>query len=723
MTTTQGRARLVLVAALGAALVAGAAGTTPALGAPAAAPAKDPRPGLLRAFATDPGAGSATTPLGADRAGPAEGGAKAPLTAVSGVRGTAPSTAPRRSAAAATADCASLNASVVQTLDRTHVVWDTVPGATAFSVSRQRYGGSTRTLRSGLPGDTTSYLDAGHDPMGSAAWYVNATVGGSTFSCRTPESGWWTMSTPEGTGWPDVFFAGGTAVYEQDTFGPAFPAWQGSLSRPAFSPTGRQVVAVEDVGGTSSITYRVAETGKLLWSVASPSGMVLDEPAVSPDGQTIVVEGVDANDAGVSRGLYTIAVWSDHTARLVPGTAGLATPDWVDTPGATSTTQIVAADLSAGAGLVLLNASTGSRTAVAGTAGAVDPTGLPDGSVLFATNTAAGATVQVRSATGVISPLGDFPDSEVRWPVAAPDGLVYHFIRYPDEANPGSYLWSVYRLDGSGVGTPTWVGGTWDGSSPGFRGFDLRTPFSAGTSNLGGSPNHDILARSSSGVLYAYPVSGSGDRFFDARHQIGTGWNVMKQFLAVGDLNGDRRGDILAIDTSGSLWLYPGRGDYKVSARTRVGTGWQSYNIFSTGDFDGDTRADIIARDRYGRLWLYPGNGRGGVLPRKQIGSGWQIFNAILGPGDWDYDGKPDLIARDRAKGTLYLYPGKGNGGFAARRVLGTGWNARTGFAATEVWGGLNALFAKTTDGTLLDYDSVGDGVMSGNDIYVAGSG
>ena len=196
----------------------------------------------------------------------------------------------------------------------------------------------------------------------------------------------------------------------------------------------------------------------------------------------------------------------------------------------------------------------------------------------------------------------------------------------------------------------------------------------------------------------------------------------MKQFLAGGDLNGDRRGDILAIDTSGSLWLYPGRGDYKVSGRTRVGTGWSSYTIITTGDWDGDSRADIIARDRYGKLWLYPGNGRGGVLSRKQIGSGWQIFSVIVGPGDWDYDGHPDLIARDRY-GTLYLYPGKGNGGFAARKVLGRGWNARNGFAATEVWGGLNALFARTLDGTLLDYDSVGDGVMLGSDIYVAGTG
>ncbi len=723
-TTTRSRARLALVATLAGGLVAGAAGTTPALGAPTSS-VTDPRPELLRAFAAASTSGSdpTATPLGGDRAKAVEVADKTPLTIAPGERGPAATTAPRRSAAAATGDCASLNASVVQTLDRTHVIWDTVPGATSFSVSRQRYGGSARTLRSGLTGDTTSFLDAGHDPMGSAAWYVNATVGTSTFSCRTPESGWWSMSTPDGTGWPDVFFAGDDQVFEQDVFGPAFPAWDASLTRPSFSPNGHQLAAVETIGGVPSISVRVSATGQLLWSVPFPAGTVLDEPAFAPDGQKIVVEALNPTDLSTSTGLYTIPVWTKHTPRLIPGSAGLATPDWVDTPGATSSTTVVAADLSPGGGLVLVNATSGARTPLARTGGAIDPTGLPDGSILFGTNSASTATISLRTSAGAVSILGQYADSEVRWPVLSPDGDIYHFIRYPDPDRPGSHLWAVDRLDSSGVGSPSWVGGTWDGSSPGFQGFDLRTPFSAGTSDVGGSPNPDILARSSSGVLYGYPLSGDGARFFDSRQKIGTGWNVMKQFLAVGDLNGDRHGDILAVDRYGSLWFYPGRGDYKVGARTRVGTGWQSYNIFSTGDFDGDSRADIIARDRYGRLWIYPGNGRGGVLPRKQIGSGWQIFNAILGPGDWDYDGKPDLIARDRASGTLYLYPGKGNGGFGARKVLGRGWNARVGFAATEVWGGLNALFATTTDGTLLDYDSVGDGVMLGSDIYVAGTG
>jgi len=32
----------------------------------------------------------------------------------------------------------------------------------------------------------------------------------------------------------------------------------------------------------------------------------------------------------------------------------------------------------------------------------------------------------------------------------------------------------------------------------------------------------------------------------------------------------------------------------------------------------------------------------------------------------------------------LYLCPGKGEGGFAARKYVGKGWNGRTGFATPE---------------------------------------
>ena len=717
---SRARARSALAVAVAGVLVAGATGTPPALGAATT----DARGDLLRSFAeqTRERTHAEATPLASTDPDAARTASKEPRTDTRAEDGEPAGTLSRSAAAT----CTDLGILVTQTLNHSHVSWAAGSGATSFTVKRERFAGPVTTLASGLPADRTSYEDAVHNPLGSVAYRLDAVVDGTTISCRTPEFGWWTMSSDDGVGYPDVFFAGAAKVWEQDTYGPAFPAWDGAASRPAFSPTGRLVAAVEQVSGVWSITVRKASTGALQWSVPSPAGTMLDEPAFSPDGQRIVAEALTLPDLDASQGLYTVPVnTTTHPLTAVPGSAGLVTADWLDTPGALATTTIVAADVNPGGLLTLVNAATGARTPLAGTAGALDPMGQADGSILFTTVSDTEATLDLRRADGTLKRIKTWADSAARWPVTNPDGgnvLVY--LEEPDTSDPTQTVWSVSTVDpDTGLTEVTGIGLPRTGDAGAFNGFDLRTPFSAGTSNVGGAGHGDILARSSTGVLYAYPLSASPDRFFDSRRQMGTGWGIMKQFIAAGDLNSDRRGDIVAIDTSGVLWMYPGKGSFGLGARSKLGTGWSSYAIFSTGDFNGDTRADLIARDSSGNLWLYPGNGRGGLSPRVQIGKGWSIFNAIIGPGDWNYDGNADLLARDRATGYLYLYPGKGNGGFSARKYLGSGWNARNAFAAPEFYAGVNALFARTTTGTLLDYDSVGDGVLNGNHVYVAGTG
>jgi hypothetical protein len=51
--------------------------------------------------------------------------------------------------------------------------------------------------------------------------------------------------------------------------------------------------------------------------------------------------------------------------------------------------------------------------------------------------------------------------------------------------------------------------------------------------------------------------------------------------------------------------------------------------LVTPGNFNGAGGNDLLARDSAGRLWLYPGNNAAGFGPRRQVGRGWQGMNLI----------------------------------------------------------------------------------------------
>ncbi len=192
----------------------------------------------------------------------------------------------------------------------------------------------------------------------------------------------------------------------------------------------------------------------------------------------------------------------------------------------------------------------------------------------------------------------------------------------------------------------------------------------------------DLVARDSKGVLWLYPGLPGGD--LGTRRQMGTGWSSMTALVAAGDLDGDRLQDLVARNSSGRLLLYPGTGTGLLKASREIATGWGSMTaVVGAGDLDGNGTADLVARDKAGTLWLYPGNGTGGLLARRSLGTGWSSMSLIVPSGPFGAPG--GLLARQTSTGQLWLYPGNGTGGLLARRALGTGWknlNALVGGAS-----------------------------------------
>ncbi|MFI1469853.1 trypsin-like serine protease [Streptomyces wuyuanensis] len=185
----------------------------------------------------------------------------------------------------------------------------------------------------------------------------------------------------------------------------------------------------------------------------------------------------------------------------------------------------------------------------------------------------------------------------------------------------------------------------------------------------------DVLFRASNGDVYWDHYVPSSDTF--ERKLVAKGWSKHKQVVTPGDVTGDELPDMLAVDSAGTLRVYPGKGNGGFAAPITVGTGWGTFTMVrGHGDFTNDGKADVFARKSDGKTYLYKGTGVASKpFAAPVLVGAFGSMNAIVTTGDVNSDGHADVMTRDTA-GKLWLYPGKGNGGFNTRVAFGSGWQA-----------------------------------------------
>jgi hypothetical protein len=239
--------------------------------------------------------------------------------------------------------------------------------------------------------------------------------------------------------------------------------------------------------------------------------------------------------------------------------------------------------------------------------------------------------------------------------------------------DPNSSALLLFRGNGVGGFAPN----TGEAIGSGWAPFTalLATDFS-------GDRRVDLLARNTDGTLLMYRGNGAGGFATGTGESLGGGWQAFDMLIAPGDFDGDRRNDILARQPDGALLLYRGTGNSGfIGGGTPIGAGWQVFTaLLGPGDWDGDGRADLLARGSDGTLYMYRGNGKGGWLTgaSEKISSGWAGFSALLAGGDFNGGGLPDILAR-LGDGRLVIYKGDGRGGFLPRQpVIGAGWQSLT---------------------------------------------
>ncbi|GAA2438627.1 trypsin-like serine protease [Streptomyces glaucus] len=230
--------------------------------------------------------------------------------------------------------------------------------------------------------------------------------------------------------------------------------------------------------------------------------------------------------------------------------------------------------------------------------------------------------------------------------------------------------------------------------------------------NVSGDHRADLWVRNSSSKA-GYSLDSKGSSFA-ARESWGS-WSGVDVVLQT-DLDRDGHQDLLYRSTAtGDVhWTH-----YVASsgswATKQLADNWKTRTrIVTPGDVTGDYLPDLLSVDSAGVLWIYPGKGNGTFAARVKAGSGWNQYNSVRGHGDFNGDGRADLIARGKADGSLYLYKGTGKAGtgaFAARVKVRT-WSSTT-YNAFDAVGDVSGdgradFLARTPGGTLYLYKGTG---------------
>lgn len=155
-----------------------------------------------------------------------------------------------------------------------------------------------------------------------------------------------------------------------------------------------------------------------------------------------------------------------------------------------------------------------------------------------------------------------------------------------------------------GAAHPMWNDNTWDSTRPMDR------------YKVDGTGRDGIIVQAADGSLLGYPSQASG-ALTGARVTLWPDKTWNKRLIAAGDLNGDTYDDVIAVAQDGKLHLYPGNADRKLGAARLLwhDTSWSGMKTVLAGDVNGDRKGDLLGRVNAGGLYWYASDGAGTIAP------------------------------------------------------------------------------------------------------------
>ncbi|WP_125609604.1 GH25 family lysozyme [Specibacter cremeus] len=270
--------------------------------------------------------------------------------------------------------------------------------------------------------------------------------------------------------------------------------------------------------------------------------------------------------------------------------------------------------------------------------------------------------------------------------------------------------WSTYSVwQYSDNGPFAGDSNVWNGTLAGLQKFATAGSASLPAPSIA-SPG-DVVAADTSGTLWDYPSDGAGG--FGDRRKIGNGWLGLRSINVI-DWNADGTFDLVAQWTNGKVNVYLGSpsGGFDVGP-TLATSGWAGSQLTIGYWLSSSNYPQILARSATGALTLWPNPSGAGLGAPRTIGNGWGGLNLVM--VDYDGDGNQDVLAQDSA-GALWLYRSDGRGNFTQEtpRVVGNGWNTMTSLSIGTGFAGAGSvgIVARTKAGALLYYPVPGNSTI-----------
>ncbi|WP_341882121.1 FG-GAP-like repeat-containing protein [Synechococcus sp. UW140] len=218
--------------------------------------------------------------------------------------------------------------------------------------------------------------------------------------------------------------------------------------------------------------------------------------------------------------------------------------------------------------------------------------------------------------------------------------------------------------------------GNGNGTFQGQQIFDTGTnPFAVKLGDMNGDGSVDIITANQDSDT-ASVLLGNGNGTFQTQTTFSTGDSPRS--VALGDLNGDGTLDIIAANQGSnkvSVLLGTGNGSFAVQATfaTDAGTDAGPYSL-ALGDVNGDGKLDIVtANQSSNQASVLLGNGDGTFAAEVAFATGANPFSVAL--GDLNGDGTLDIITANLGSTTVSVLLGNGNGTFQGQQAFATGAN------------------------------------------------